>query len=177
MNRQILRITVCTVAALASCCFISADDVVTTLPKVKPPKIMLRAATTVKLGDHPFSYLTLEVVNPNSASLTYTGYAPDSFDPPLKQGHIMPMFQIEFQRDGKWEPHPIFRCGTGLTDLELTPKSSSTFDVAVSETDEWQAVKFGIGQFAGWSDEEVTTTTIWSREFTRDEFEKLHKVQ
>ena len=175
MIRRILRITICTVAVLGCAWLAHSEDVRSTHQKVDPPKIMLRAATTVTLGDQPFSGLTIEVVNPNIASLTYTGYAPQSFDPPIEKGRIAPLFQIELQRDGKWEPHPIGRCLTGVTDLELTPKSSVTFDVGVP-VDEWQAIKVGFGQLAGWSDEEVTTTTIWSAVFTREEFAKLHEI-
>ena len=114
-----------------------------------------------------FFSLTLEVTNSNDASLSYTGYVKDSFAPPLKEGQIVPLSQIDLKRDGKWQPDPKGYCGTGLADLELTAKSSATFAVLVPGGG-WQAVKVGIGHFPGWSNEEASTTTIWSTEFTRE---------
>ncbi len=172
MHRQLLRITLLAAAVLTSFYFAFAEDVVTKPPKVKPPKFTLRAATTETFGGQQFFSLAFEVLNPNNASLIYAGYERNSFDPPLKVGDMAPLFQIELKRDGKWQPRPMGFCGTGLTDLELTPKSSAKFSVAVP-TNNWQAVKVGIGHFPGWSREEVTTTTIWSTEITRTEIEKL----
>ena len=152
--------------------FAFAEDAVTKPLIVKPPKFTLRTATTETFGGKQFFSLAFEVSNPNSASLIYTGYTPDSFGPPLKEGNIAPLFHIELKRDGKWQPHPMGFCGTGLAYLELTPKSSSKFGVTVA-TGDWEAVKIGIGHFPGWSRQEVTTTTIWSTEITRKEIEKL----
>lgn len=172
MGRQILRITLLVAAALSSSYFAFAEDVLTKPPKLKPLRIRLRAAATATFGDQKFFSLTFEVSNPNNASLSYTGYAPNSFAPALKKGHIAPLYKIELKRDGKWQPHPMGWCGTGLADIELAPKSSATFAVAVPAQN-WQAVKVGIGRFPAWSRKKVTSTTTWSKEITRKEIEKL----
>lgn len=137
---------------------------------VKPPKIVLRAASPTTLGGQSCFALALEVSNLNSASLVYTGYAPDSFDPPLAAGQMSPICRIELKRDERWQPHPIGYCGFGLGDLELAPGSSATFGVMIP-ADDWQAVKISIGSFSGFSAEERTTTTVWSVEFSRAEIE------
>jgi hypothetical protein len=77
------------------------------------------------------------------------------------------------QRDGKWKTYPIGRCLTGVTDLELSPNSSVTFQVAFPQSAEWQAVKVSFGQIAGWSKDNESTTTMWSTEFTREAIERF----
>src|SRR5215469_16947234 len=134
--------------------------------RVKPPRITLVDAARADFGTQQFFSLTWEVANPNDASLSYTGYTLDSFDPPLKAGHIAPLYQIELKRDGKWQPDPRGFCGTGLADLDFAPRSSATF-VVVVPADDWQMLKVGIGHHAGWSNEEASTNTIWSTEITR----------
>lgn len=186
---RILRFTflLCAVTASAALIlfamnFIRADDVPAT-PATKasdailPPEFTLRAAGTMTLGEQHFANLTLQATNPNAAALAYTGYAPDSFDPPLQPGHIMPLFQLEVQRDGKWAPYPIGRCGTGLADLQLPPRGSATFDVAIPH-DDWQAIKVAVNHYPGafeWAPPkiETATTTTWSVVFTREEFDKV----
>lgn len=171
MNRHCWQIAVFTAAALAISCFSSADDVPAS-PTVKPPKIKVLTASMVTLGEAQFAGCVLEVTNPNTASLIYTGYTPDSFEPQLPPGRISPLVQIELLQDKQWKPYPRGFCGTGLADIELKPKSTSTFEVSFPAGD-WQAVKVGFGQMAGWSDEEQTTTTLWSVIVTREEFDKL----
>lgn len=136
--------------------------------RVKPPQIVLRSAGPATFGGQSCFALTIEVSNPNDASLVYSGYKPDSFDPPLAAGQISPICRIELKRDERWQPHPIGYCGVGLADLELAPGGSATFGVMVPAED-WQAVKIAIGSFPGFSAEERTTTTVWSVEFSRAE--------
>ncbi|MGH7134608.1 MAG: hypothetical protein ACREHD_02650, partial [Pirellulales bacterium] len=138
--------------------------------RVRPPKITLVDVARANFGDQQLFSLTLEVANPNDASLVYTGYTADSFDPPLAAEHTVPLRHIELKRDGKWQPDPRGYCGFGLADLELTAKGSATFAVTLP-ADDWQAVKVAIGHYPGWSNEEVSTTTTWSTEITRDAIE------
>ncbi|HUY92834.1 MAG TPA: hypothetical protein VMV10_29105 [Pirellulales bacterium] len=147
-----------------------ADEPAAEPARVKPPQIVLRAANATTFGGQKCLSLTFEVSNPNSASLLYTGYAPDSFDPPLAAGQISPLCQIELKRDGRWRPRLMRDCGFGLGDLELTPGASATFGVMLP-ADDWQAVKVAIGCFPGFSDEARATTTLWSAEFSRAEIE------
>lgn len=166
MPRTSLRIYLLAAACLVNTCFALADERSSKPARMKPPTITLRDVAPADSAKQ-LLVLTLEVANPNDASLSYTGYAPNSFDPPLAAGHIAPLCQIDLKRDGKWQPGPKADCGFGLADLELTARGSATFAVGVP-ADDWQAVKVGIGHFPGWSNEETATTTIWSTEITRE---------
>lgn len=171
MPPQILRMTLLAMMLLTSFYFAIGEDVVTKQPTIKPPKFTLHIVKSITLGSQQFFSLDFEVLNPNNASLVYSGYTPNSFDPPLKKDQISPLFHIELKQDEKWQHHPRGFCGTGLANLELTPHSVSRFSVEVPKNN-WEAVKIGIGQSPFWSHEKITTTTIWSIELTRKEIEK-----
>lgn len=170
MSRTNLRMHLLAAACLASTCFAVADEHSSNPARVKPPTFTLRHVTRTDYGEQRLFSLTLEVANPNDASLAYTGYTPDSFDPPLKAGHISPLYQIELKREGKWQTDPRGFCGTGMAELELAPRSSATFAVTIP-ADDWQTLKVGIGHYSGWSTEETSTTTAWSTEITREAIE------
>ncbi|HWB07774.1 MAG TPA: hypothetical protein VG826_00920 [Pirellulales bacterium] len=165
MFRPRLSIHLLVVTWLINACVASADP--PTVSRLKPPRITLIGAARAEFGGQRLISLTLEVSNPNDVSLTYTGYTPNSFDPPLEAGHIAPIYQIEVKRDGQWQSDPKGFCGTGLGDIDLAPRSSATFGVVVP-ADDWQAFKLSMGQYPGWSNEEGATTTIWSTEITRN---------
>ncbi|HET6881767.1 MAG TPA: hypothetical protein VFI31_16505 [Pirellulales bacterium] len=170
MSKTSLRIHVLVAALLAGTCFAVADEPSPKPARVRPPKVTLAAVARANLGDLQVFALTLEVANPNDASLIYTGYTADSFDPPLKAGHISPLCQIELKREGQWQIDPRGYCGFGMADVELAASSSATFGVSVP-ADDWQAVKVAFGHYPAWSAEETSTTTAWSTEFTREAIE------
>jgi hypothetical protein len=170
MSRSHMRTYFLTAAFLANACFAVAEVPPSNPARIKPPNITLLNAARAEFESQRFLTLALEVANPNDASLSYTGYTPDSFDPPLTAGHISPLYYIELKRDGKWEVDSRGYCGTGMANLELAARSSATFTVMIP-TDEWQAVKVGIGHYPGWSNEETSTTTTWSTEITREAIE------
>jgi len=176
MYTECISKSMCAAAILAISWVTYADEKPTYL-KMKPPTIKLQSASTVSIGEAQFVSLTLEVSNPNrGVSLSVTGYAPDSFDPPIPEGQIFPLYQIHLLRKGQWKQDPIGFCGTGLTNLELAPDSPVTFSVAIP-TGDWEAVKVGIGHNPGWSEkEETTTTTLWTVVFTKEEIEKRQKA-
>lgn len=167
MTRSNVRIHLLGAACLASTCFAVGCEPPSNRSRVRPPKITLLNVAWANLGDQQLFSLTLELANPNDASLSYTGYTPDSFDPTLKAGHIAPLYHLELRRNGKWQADPIGFCGTGLADLEVAARSSATFALMIPAGD-WQAVKIGIGHYPGWSTAEASTTTIWSIEITRE---------
>lgn len=154
--------------ALCSSVLAFAEDIHPSANRIQPPRIALRGAAGGKSG----ILLAIEVSNPNNAALVYTGYAADSFDPPLPPGRISPICQIELKRDGQWRRHPIGYCGFGLTDQALPPGASAAFDVSIPD-DDWQAVKVAFGGVCGFSNGESTTTTLWSVEFARDAIDAL----
>jgi hypothetical protein len=171
VSRTDLRIDVLAVAFLASNCFVVADEPSPNPVRVRPPKITLAAVARSNLGDLQVFALTVEVANPNDTSLVLTGYTANSFDPPLKAGNISPLCHVELKRDGKWHIDPqMVDCGFGMGDVDLAPRSSATFGLMIP-ADDWQTVKVGIGHYAGWSNEETSTTTTWSIEITREAIE------
>ena len=170
MSPTTQRIHLLVAACLAGTCIAVADERSSNPARVKPPKITLGGVARADSGAQQLFALTLEVANPNDGSLSYTGYAPDSFDPLLKAGHIAPLCHVELKRDGKWQVDPIGFCGFGMTDLELAARSSATFAIMIP-ADDWQAVKVVIGHYASWSNEEASTSTTWSTEIARDAIE------
>ncbi len=168
MTRNAFRIAACSSVVFVGFYLIRADEGSTPVRKLQPPTFKLHNVTSASFGEQSWFALTLQVTNPNDASLSYTGYVANSFDPPIEQGRIVPLVGIEFQRDGIWEPYPRGYCGTGLATLDLFPNRSAIFDVAVPDGD-WDVVKVGISHLPGWSEEETGTTTTWSVTFTRDE--------
>jgi hypothetical protein len=169
MDRIVLRVTFFLAAVFFTLAWGSADEPPAKPPRVKPPEIILRGAGPAALGAENCLALTFEISNPNEASLPYTGYRPDSFDPALAAGQISPLCQIELKRDGKWQPQPIGYCGWGMGELELAAGASATFGLMVP-ADDWQAIKVAVGRFSAWSGERATTT-VWSAEFSRAEIE------
>jgi hypothetical protein len=170
MSPTTRRIRLFVAAWLASACIAVADERASNPSRVKAPKITLLDVARADSGSQPLFSLTLEVANSNDGSLSYTGYTPNSPDPPLKAGHVAPLYHAELKRDGKWQADPRRFCGTGLADLELAARSSATFAVTIP-ADDWQVVKVEIGCLPELSSEERATTTVWSAEFSRAEIE------
>ncbi|HXT60748.1 MAG TPA: hypothetical protein VN699_19065, partial [Pirellulales bacterium] len=100
---QAVSRTAFAVAMLVGCsCLAFADETPGKPQRIKPPEIVLRAAAPANLGGSSLLSLSLEISNPNAASLVYTGYTPDSFDPPLAGRRISPLCQIELKQAGQW---------------------------------------------------------------------------
>lgn len=168
MRRSISRCMLFVAVAFCASVLALGEGTPPNANRIRPPKIMLRGAA----GSEHGILLAIEVSNPNDAALVYTGYAANSFDPPLPPGRISPICQIELRLDGQWRRHPIGYCGFGLTDQELAPGATAAFDVSVPG-DGWQAVKLAFGGVCGFENGESTTTTLWSAEFTREAVEAL----
>ena len=168
MRRSASRSMLFAAVTLCTCFFALGEDVSPSVHRIQPPMIKLRGTARSEHG----ILLAIEVSNPNDAALVYTGYAANSFDPPLPPGRISPICQIELKRDGQWRRHPIGYCGFGLTDQELPPGATAAFDVSVPD-DGWQAVKIAFGGVSYLSQGESTTTTLWSGEFSRVAIEAL----
>jgi hypothetical protein len=148
----------------------SAVDAAGKPAKPQPAKIRLQAAGAQKVGDAAGFSMTVEVSNPNQkGSLTFVGYKPDSFDPPLPKGQISPIYKVELKRAGKWQKRPIGWCGTGMGAIALEPQATATFGVWVPEGD-WEAVRVGVTwttvafENAGAKPDDFTTE--WSNELT-----------
>ena len=130
--------------------------------RLKAPHVRLRDARPVAYGDAKLVSLTLELSNPNSEDLLFRGYTPESFGPPLKDGSIAPMHQIELKRDGQWRAHPLGWCGTGMGWIPMSPGRSGTFEVQIP-AGTGDAVRVGVVWMAA-VDKPETAKTVWSEE-------------
>ena len=135
-------------------------------------EVLVKSTEVAMLGESPFLALSCEVRNPTSEPLIFVGYLPDSFDPPLAEGTASPIFVLEFQRNGEWQPHPLGWCGTGMGAIELAAEGASTFGAFVPFEPAWDAVRVGIR----WSRpldfdtaEAEAYTTAWSKPLPRTE--------
>ena len=135
-------------------------------------EVRIKSAAVTMLGESPYLALSCEVRNPTAAALVFVGYLPDSFDPPLQAGTASPIYVLEFQRDGEWQPHPLGWCGTGMGAIELPSDGESVFDALVPFEPAWDAVRIGIR----WSEpldfataEATAFSTAWSKPLPRTE--------
>ena len=135
-------------------------------------EVLVKSAEVTMLGESPFLALSCEVRNPTSETLIFVGYLPNSFDPPLADGTAAPIFVLEFQRDGEWQPHSIGWCGTGMSAIELNAEGASTFGAHAAFEPAWEAVRVGVR----WSRpldfdtaEAEAYTTAWSKPLPRTE--------
>lgn len=153
-----------------------ASDVAGKPGEAQPAKISVKAAGRQTVGGAAGFSLAVEVANPNQKeSLTFIGYKPDSFDPPIPKGQISPIYKIELRRAGKWEAHPIGWCGTGMGAIALAPQAKATFGVWVPGGD-WDVVRVGVTwtkvDFEKAGEKPGDFTTEWSNELSHKEVEK-----
>lgn len=112
--------------------------------ELKAPEIKNLGGSRTTLGDIPCVSFSCEVSNPNKAPLMFVGYRSDSFDPPLAEGQISPIYIVELERDDKWQKHPQGWCGTGIDGIELAAEASGKFGFAIPLAPDWTAVRVGI---------------------------------
>src|SRR5262249_43330138 len=108
--------------------------------KVEPPSIKLQSVT-------PKGMLLFEVTNPNAAPPLYFGYTANSFTPPLKEGTIFPLYNVELLRGKEWKPKEMGWCGTGVGPVTLPAKGKVTFEV-LQPGGEWDEFRVGVLWFA-----------------------------
>jgi hypothetical protein len=154
-----------------------AGDVTGKPTEPQPAKIRVQAAGGQKVGEASGFSLAVEVSNPNQKGpLTFIGYKPDSFDPPIPKGQISPIYKVELKRAGKWEKQPQGWCGTGMGAIALEPQATATFGVWVPDGD-WEAVKVGVTwttvAFEKAGEKPGDFTTEWSNELTHKDVQKV----
>lgn len=125
---------------------VPADEASDVDPVDQVPVVRVLTATTVTDPVEGVS-ISVELSNPHDDSVSFLGYTPDSFDPPLKEGQISPIYRIEFQRDGEWVAHPLGWCGFGMDSIELKPDAKPTFSAFAAGAGKWDAVRVGISHF------------------------------
>jgi hypothetical protein len=162
-----LQRTVSTITALALLT-VSGTTIADDEPADNPPAPVVRvlSATTVT-EPVPGVSISAELSNPHDRPVTFLGYTPDSFSPPLEEGQISPIYRIEFTRDGKWVPHPLGWCGFGMGAIELKPGAKPTFGAFAAGAEEgWEAVRVGITA-PEITDIDYPRPVIWSEPFPR----------
>ncbi|MCA8992856.1 MAG: hypothetical protein KDA88_12785 [Planctomycetaceae bacterium] len=110
--------------------------------EVSPPEIALRGVSEDQIS-YGYTHLLFEVTNPNSTPLPYIGYTRDSYEPPLPEGTISPLYSVEFLRDGAWVAETYGWCGMGRGNVELAPQETVTFDFPAPH-DDWESFRIGI---------------------------------
>jgi hypothetical protein len=168
MNRQAAAFAVLIVAFLSNTCAAMAE---TPPAGQQAPELRFSAVARQAMGPARGFSLTVEVSNPGPGVLRYVGYRADSFDPPIQKGQMMPLYRVELKQVGKWQPHPIGWCGTGVDEIHLAAKSSATFGVWVP-AGRWEAVRVGLAWHPAGVDKDAPPTITWSPEITRQEIRR-----
>jgi hypothetical protein len=137
--------------------------------KSDAPQIRLRAASAG--ADH--WELTFEASNPGESPIPYSGYLANSFDPPLKDGTISPLYRVGLRSGGKWAEKPMGWCGTGRGPVSLPPKGKATFTAVVPKGG-WDGLKVGL---TWWPSpyRKVSAEVAWSDPLTPEDLEKRAK--
>jgi hypothetical protein len=135
-------------------------------PKPTAPVLRLTGASE----SSGFVALYFEVNNPNANPLPYLGYTPDSFDPKIPEGKIVPIHKAELFKGNKWEEDKIGWCGTGIGPVTIPAKGKVTFSVLVPAGD-WEKVRIGLVWFA--SADEKSPNTAWSDGIARKDVKKV----
>lgn len=154
----LLALTLATVPATAA-----GDD------RLDAPKIEYREGSAGPTGGGHLT-LVFEAENPNKASLPYIGYLADSFEPPVPDGEIAPIYRVEFRRDGEWVKHDLGFCKDGQGEVSLKPEGKATFTV-VLPSEGWDAVRVGLTWYAS-PDRVGPVSTAWSEPITRESLAK-----
>lgn len=142
-----------------------ATTILAETAKPSPPELKLIGITETD-GMVAASF---KVINPNSRSLPYLGYTPDSFDPKIPNGTIVPLHKIESFQGKEWKEHKLGWCGTGIGPVSIPAKGTVTFAVLVS-AGEWEKLRVGLVWFA--STDEKDHRTTWSGEINRKDVKK-----
>jgi hypothetical protein len=123
--------------------------------QVQPPR--LRFIAPRGAAQYGRVELTFEVSNPNAAPLRLYGFRANFFSPPLPQGRVAPLCDVEVQRAGTWKKHPQLSCAYGFGVVKLPASAKATFSIRVPESG-WDKVRVRLlwlyrgGAAETWSD-------------------------
>jgi hypothetical protein len=123
----------------------------------KPTAPVLKLAGAAESGGNVA--LTFEVTNPNANPLPYLGYTPDSFDPKIPEGTIVPIHKVELLQGKEWKEYKIGWCGTGIGPVTIPAKGKVRFSVLIPGG-EWEEVRVGLVWFA--TADEKSPETAWT---------------
>jgi hypothetical protein len=87
--------------------------------------------------------LGFEVSNPNADPLPYIGYTRDSYNPPIPEGEIRPLYRAELLKGKEWKDHQVGWGKTGVGPVTLPAKGTVKMEVHVPPG-EWDEVKVGL---------------------------------
>ena len=129
----------------------------------KPPEIKFE-------GLSANGAMLFSVTNPNATPLPYSGYRANSFNPPLQDGTIAPLYTIEVGTAGAWKSAEPGWCGTGVGAVSIPAKGKVTFDASVPKG-EWNEVKVGLRWFPS-LEHKGPPVTAWSGAIRKDTLPK-----
>ncbi len=149
-----------------------SSEPLTPVPKVSVNRVELKRSPH---GSYITATCTFE--NPTSNEVKYTGYARNSFDPPLKPGSISPIYSVEYKSDGQWHECPIGWCGTGMARLGAKPGTTGVFDVILPASAwGWEAIRIGL-KCSSSNSKEGTSTMVWSESVSHDGIVHLWRLK
>ena len=149
-----------------------SSEPLTPVPKVSVNRVELKRSPH---GSYITATCTFE--NPTSNEVKYTGYARNSFAPPLKPGSISPIYSVEYKSDGQWHECPIGWCGTGMVRLGAKPGTTGVFDVILPASAwDWEAIRIGL-RCSSSNSKEGTSTMVWSESVSHDGIVHLWRLK
>jgi hypothetical protein len=131
--------------------------------KVQPPVVKFTGVTAR-------GTLGFEVSNPNADPLPYFGYTADSFMPPIPEGTIRPLYNIEVKAGKEWAAKQMGWCKTGVGPVTLPAKGKVTFEAHLPQG-EWDELKIGLRWYEK-PDRTGEMGTVWTVPITRKDAEK-----
>ena len=149
-----------------------SSEPLTPVPKVSVNRVELKRSPH---GSYITATCTFE--NPTNNEVKYTGYARNSFAPPLKPGSISPIYSVEYKSDGQWHECPIGWCGTGMARLGAKPGTTGVFDVILPASAwDWEAIRIGL-RCSSSNSKEGTSTMVWSESVSHDGIVRLWRLK
>jgi len=156
----------------------SADDKPKDAEETPGPQVRILSGHRSVMENVRFLTFSCELANPHQESLKFVGYRSDSFDPPIAEGTVSPIYIIELQRDGKREEHPIGWCGTGMDGIQMAGKAKATFGFAIPADTPFDAIRVGVRwarELNFETAEDSDLSIAWSKPLERKEIEEVKK--
>lgn len=138
-----------------------------------PLRLRFREVSWPKAGNDRIGVI-IEVTNPNPIPLSCIAYRPGGWKKNVlyTRKEISPLYQVEMQKKGKWEPNRVGWCGTGAGPVILPPKTTKIF-TAFLRKDGWEHARVGLSWFP--SDRLAETATAWSEPISAKSMQKSGK--
>jgi hypothetical protein len=132
-----------------------------TAPVAEPDPTKIPKPPEVKFeGLSASGAMLFSVSNPNATPLPYFGYRANSFNPPLQDGTIAPLYTVEVGTAGVRKSVEPGWCVFGVGAVSIPAKGKVTFKASVPDG-EWDEVKAGLRWYPS-LEQKGPTVTAWS---------------